>query len=88
MAKKKERKEVLMRIVIGIITGIILYLWAYLICAFFIINFIYSIFSGKKLKELANLSEVWNLQVYSFFKYMNFVTNERPFPFENLRKKP
>lgn len=86
MTKQTERKETLMRIVVGIVSGIIFYVWAYLIGLFFIINFIYTLIKGKKIKELSKLSEVWNIQVYHFFRYMNFVVNERPFPFSDLKK--
>jgi len=75
-----------MRIPIGIISGLIIYVWAYLIGLFFIINLIYKIFSGKKIEEFSRMSETWNTQNYSFMRYMTFCTNERPFPFEELKK--
>ena len=75
-----------MRIVVGIVSGIILVLWRYLIGAFAIINFVYSLFTAKRLKELAELSEIWNTQGYIFQKYMTFVTNARPFPFTKMAK--
>ncbi len=81
---KHSRKETWMRIVVGIISGILLGLWAYLICALFVINFIYGIFTGKRLRELAEMSEIWNTQMYSFKKYMSFLNNTRPFPFTSL----
>ena len=68
MAKKEDKKlkasrgEGWMRIPVGIVSGIIIYIWAYLICLFFVINFIYRVISGKTLKELASMSEVWNIQ--------------------------
>ncbi|MBS3084210.1 DUF4389 domain-containing protein [Candidatus Pacearchaeota archaeon] len=81
-----QRKETLMRIVVCIVTGIILALWRYLIGVFIVINFVYSLFTAKRLKELAELSEIWNTQWYLFQKYMTFVTNVRPFPFTKLAK--
>jgi hypothetical protein len=84
--KKSERKETWMRIVVGIVSGVILYVWAYLIGLFFIINFIYSAIKGKRLTELAEFSEIWDSQVYVFLRYLNFTSNKRPFPFENLEK--
>jgi hypothetical protein len=81
-----ERREALMRIPICIVSGIILYVWVYLIYLFSFVNFIYTIFAGKRLKELSEMSEVWNTQAYYFARYMTFVTNERPFPFERLKK--
>ncbi|MEK6894810.1 MAG: DUF4389 domain-containing protein [Nanoarchaeota archaeon] len=84
--KFSQRTESWMRIIVLIVTGIILVLWRYLIGVFIIINFVYSIFSGKRLRELAELSEIWNTQWYLFQKYMTFVTNVRPFPFTPLAK--
>jgi hypothetical protein len=83
---KEERREAGMRIPVGIVSGIIIYVWAYLICVFFIINFVYKIFTGKRLDELSSMSETWNTQNYHFTRYMTFCTNKRPFPFEELRK--
>jgi len=83
---KKERMEALMRIVVGIVSGIIIYVWGYLIGVFFIINFFYKIFTGKRLDELAKMSETWNTQNYHFIRYMTFCTNEKPFPFEELKE--
>ena len=83
---KKERGNALMRIPIGIVSGIILYAWGYLICVFFIINLIYKIITGNRLKELASMSETWNTQNYYFIRYMTFCSEERPFPFEELKK--
>jgi len=84
--KRTERKEALMRIIIGIISGIILSIWQYLIFAFGIINFFYTLFSGKRLKELADLSEIWNTQWYVFQRYMIFESNKKPFPFKNIER--
>ncbi len=81
-----QRKESWMRIIVGIVTGVILVVWRYLISLFVIINFFYSIFSGKRLKELATLSEIWNTNWYHFQRYMIFMTNSRPFPFTPLAK--
>jgi len=81
-----ERLEVLMRIVVMIVTGIILAVWGFLIRLFILINFIWTLIVGERIKELATLSEIWNTQVYMFIRYMIFVTNKRPFPFTPLAK--
>lgn len=81
-----ERIEVLMRIVVAVVTGIILGVWKILIQLFFVINFIWTLIVGKRIKDLAVLSEVWNTQQYIFLRYMLFMTNERPFPFNSLAK--
>jgi len=74
------------RIVVGLISGIVLCVWRYLIFVFAVINWIYTLFAGKRLKELAEMSEVWNTQLYIFLRYMTFVTNKRPFPFTKLEE--
>ena len=81
-----ERSEVFMRIVVLVVTGIILAVWKWLIIIFFVINWFYVLFAGKRLKELAEMSEVWNSQWYVFQRYLIFVTNKRPFPFTKLEK--
>ena len=81
-----ERLETLMRIIVAIVTGIILGVWKILIQLFFVINFIWTLISGKRIKEIATLSEIWNTQMYALTRYLHFVTNERPFPFGPLKK--
>jgi hypothetical protein len=89
MAKKKkvnESNEALMRIPVGIVSGIIFGLGLYVIYALIVINFFYTLFSGKRLREVSEAAEVWNTNAYEFMKYITFVDNERPFPFKELRK--
>ena len=81
-----ERLEALMRIIVGIVTGMILYFWGYLIVVLVVINFFYTIFSGKRLKELANMCEIWNTQAYVLKRYLIFQSNKRPFPFTKLER--
>lgn len=82
----KERSEAFMRIFVAFVTGIILGVWKALIVVFFVVNWVYILFAGKRLKELAMLSEMWNTQMYIFIRYLIFVTNKRPFPFNKLEK--
>lgn len=84
--EKKERQEGWMRIIVLIISGAILWIWGYVILLLVIINFISTIFSGKRNKEIAEFCGVWNTQVYTFIEYMTFFTNKRPFPFEKIEK--
>ena len=81
-----ERKEALIRIVVGIVTGIILGVWKMVIQIFAVINFLITLISGKRSKDLADLCEMWNTQIYVFLRYMTFVSNERPTPFRKLTK--
>ena len=85
--EKKEREEALMRILVLIISGIILYVWAYVIILFAVINFVYTLIKGKRMQELADMSEIWSTQAYTFYNYMTFLKNKRPFPFEPLEKE-
>jgi len=84
--QKTERKEAWMRIIVGIVSGIVLYVWFWFIAVLFVINLVCAIFGGKKIKQLAELSEVWNTQVYIYFSYMTFVSNQRPLPFGKLEE--
>ncbi len=79
-----ERTETVMRIFVAIVTGIILSVWKMLIVVFVVFNFIATLFTGKRVKDLAELSEVWNTQQYVFIRYITFASNRRPFPFEKL----
>jgi sorbitol-specific phosphotransferase system component IIC len=81
-----ERQEALMRILVGIVTGIILALWRGLIQVISIFHWIYVLITNKRIKELAKFCHIWNCQVYMFLKYMTFATNKRPFPFDKLAK--
>ena len=82
-----ERKEALFRIIVGIITGIILELWKVLTQFLILINFVLTLISGKPSKDIANFCEYYSVQLYSFYHYMTFKSNDRPFPFTKMKKK-
>lgn len=82
-----ERLEALMRILVLIVSGIILGLWKILIQVLGIVHWIVVIVAGKRNRDLAEFSEVWNSQIYIFLRYMTFVSNKRPFPFDGLTKR-
>jgi len=87
MAKKmSERKEAWFRIIVGIISGIILGLWKIIIVVLGIINWLITVFSGKRNKDIANFCEYWNTETYKYIRYLTFVTNTRPFPFTNVER--
>ncbi len=87
MAKKKsERKEAWMRIIVLIVSGIVIGVWKVFVQILAIINFVYAIFSGKRMKSWAEMGEICNTQNYIFFRYMMFESNFRPFPFTKLQK--
>ena len=81
-----ERSEALMRIVVGIVSGIILGLWGHLVCALSVINWLIAIFADKRNKDIAEFSSIWTANVYEFIQYMTFMTNTRVFPFTALAK--
>ena len=81
-----ERAEAWMRIIVGIISGIILAIWKTLIQILGIVHWIIVVFSGKRNRGIAEFSEIWNSQIYVFLRYMTFVSNKRPFPFDVLQK--
>ena len=81
-----ERKEALMRIVVGIVSGIILGLWKLFVELISIFHWIYVLFSNKRSSGIADFCNVWATQAYRFLRYMTFATNSRPFPFSDLGK--
>ena len=81
-----ERKEALMRILVGPVSCIILWAWASLIKVLTIFHWVMILITNKRNKELAEFCHIWNCQAFSFLKYMTFATNKRPFPFEKLSK--
>ena len=88
MVKKKmsERKEAWMRIVVAIVSGIVLSVWKIFIQVLAIINWLITVFTNKRSRKLAKMCEIWNTQIYIYLRYLTFVTNERPFPFNSLTK--
>ncbi len=81
-----ERVEILMRVVVGIVSGIILAIWKGLIQVIAIIHFVMALITGKRDKDLAGFCEIWNTFVYNYLRYMTFCTNKRPFPFSPMGK--
>ncbi|MFH0712000.1 MAG: DUF4389 domain-containing protein [archaeon] len=86
MTKRSERGELLWRILVCIISGIILNIWKVLIFVLAIANWFVVLFSGKRDKGIADFCDYWNSEVYRFIRYLTFVTNERPFPFAPMKK--
>ena len=81
-----ERKEAWMRILVGIVSGIIIGLWKVLVEAISIFHWIYVIFSNKRNKGIAECCNLWVAQAYRFARDVTFTTNSRPFPFSELGK--
>lgn len=81
-----ERKEALFRIIVAIVSGIVLEVWGYLIAVLLIINWILTIFTGKRNKDIAEFCEYWNTEAYKYIRYLTFVSNKRPFPFSKMER--
>jgi len=79
-----ERKEAWMRIVVGIVSGIILGIWRWLVIILAVVNWFVVLFSGRRDKGLADFCEFWNSEMYRYLRYMTFATNVRPFPFSEM----
>ena len=88
MAKKKlsERQEAWFRIIVAIVSGILLSVWKILIQILAIINWFVTIFTGERNKDMADLCEYFNTEVYKYIRYLTFVSNKRPFPFSNVER--
>lgn len=87
MVKKSEKKEAWFRLLVLIISGIILYLWGYVILFLVILNWLIVVFSGKINKGIVEFCGIWVKEYCRFISYITFQTNERPFPFNPLVKK-
>ena len=85
-AKSMERKEGWFRIVVLIVTGIILGIWAALVKILIVVNFFIAIIAGKRNKDIAEFCEYWNTEAYKFVRYLTFVNNIRPFPFSSMER--
>jgi hypothetical protein len=81
-----ERTEIFMRIIVGLVSGLIIGFWKVLVQIVAVLHWFYVLFVGKRNKDLALFCEYWNSQIYKFARYMTFNTNERPFPFNDLGK--
>jgi hypothetical protein len=84
--KVSERGELLWRILVLIVSGIILGVWRALVIVLAIVNFFIVLFSEERDKGIADFCEYWNSEIYRFARYLTFETNERPFPFSGLKK--
>lgn len=84
---KTERREALMRIPVGIVSGVVLGVWKALIQIIAIVHWIMVLCTAKRNAGLAEFCDVWNVETYKFLRYMTFVSNERTWPFAKLTKR-
>lgn len=76
-----ERVEAILRLFIAIITGILLYIFGYVIGLVNFVHWFYVIITGKRSKSLAEFANSYCNLLYNYTRYMTFTTNERPIPF-------
>tara|TARA_Y100000310_G_C20062543_1_gene525652 strand:- start:37 stop:306 length:270 start_codon:yes stop_codon:yes gene_type:complete len=81
-----ERKEILWRILVAIVSGVILSIWKLLIYVLVVVQLVIVLINGKKDKQIAKLCNTWNTQAYKYIRYVTFTSNQRVFPFEDLGK--
>ena len=81
-----ERREAWMRIPIFIVSGIILEVWGFFVFIFALVQLILVLVEGKKNKDLLDMCKIYVAQLYAFVKYVTFISDERPFPFGDIRK--
>ena len=81
-----ERKEILWRILVAIVSGVVLAVWKGLVFILAIINLIIVLIKNKRDKQIADFCEYWNTELYRYVRYLTFETNERPFPFSSMQK--
>lgn len=84
---KLDNGEVWMRIPVFIVSGIILNVWGFFILCFAIAQLILILLEGKRNKEILEMCNIYLIQLYVFIKYVVFLSEERPFPFGNLKKE-
>lgn len=91
MAKKNkkhdfERTESLWRVLVLIVSGIMLKFWEVLNGVLAVVNWVITLITGKRNKDIADFCEIYNSQLYTFWRYISGVSNVRPFPFGPLAK--
>ena len=81
-----NKKELWMRIPVFILSGIILHVWGFFVLIFSLAQLVLLLVEGKKEKEFTHISSMFSNQIYTFFKYITFLSDERPFPFSKIKK--
>lgn len=81
-----NRRELWMRIPVFILSGVILYVWGFFVLIFSLAQLVLLLVEGKKEKEFTHISSIFSNQIYIFFKYITFLSDERPFPFSKIKK--
>ena len=88
-SKKKmeyERTESLWRVLIAIVSGIILEIWMIFNLILGLANVIFTLITGERKRDISELCEIGNTQLYVFARYVTGMSKQRPFPFGKLQK--
>jgi uncharacterized protein YqhQ len=85
MKKEEEQKQAMFRVLVLIISGIIFYFWTFAVFVMMLINIIFALFSGKNNKPITEFSEIWLNEIIRLCRYLLFLSNEKPFPFAEIR---
>jgi len=83
----KSKRNIWMRIPVFFLSGIILYVWGFFILIFSLVQLVWLLINNKKEKVFLNISSMFSSQVYNFFRYVSFLSEEMPFPFGKIKKK-
>jgi len=75
-----------MRIPVFILSGMILHVWGFFILIFSLVQLVLLLVGDKKEEEFTSISRKFSNQIYFFFKYITFLSEKKPFPFEKIKK--
>ncbi|MEK6892771.1 MAG: DUF4389 domain-containing protein [Nanoarchaeota archaeon] len=81
----KPLREAFIRLFVLLIISLIAHLIAVIFLIVILINIIVTIFNKKPIKELINFSRAGFNEIVKLSKYLLFISNERPFPFNELK---
>jgi len=82
-----NKKNIWMRIPVFLLSGMILHVWGFFVLIFSIVQFVLILTERKTEKEFLNISSMFCSQIYCFFKYITFLSEEKPFPWGKLKKE-
>lgn len=84
--KKSERIEALIRIPLAILYAIIWYCLGIIVGVLALVQFVVVLIRGKRINRISKFQNGATMYVYTNLRYLLFISNERPFPFSDLRK--
>jgi hypothetical protein len=79
-----ERTEALVRIPLLILYAIILGFWQQIMTLLAVFHLLYVLATGRRSKSIAEFANTYASYKYRVSRYLNFVSNKRPFPLTEL----